>query len=202
VEEIRLSMASPGDFYETLPDVPLARDLEKPSDAPFSAAILYMLDSRASRVWDTLASLETLARNVPFEHPYHILLLQSGDFDDPVLQEAMVARWLERIDELRLASEKTSVLQRMETMAELIEFVRVDFTPNIEAMRLGVEGLNPFFPTVWPGEWDEIPASPGSTLVPCHVAETSCVFRLPQHVPIFQRGRVQTPADPCPRLLQ
>jgi hypothetical protein len=125
---------------------------EKPADAPYSAVILYMLDSRASRVWDTLASLETLARNVPFEHPYPILFLQSGDFDDPVLQDAMVARWLERIDELRLASEKPSILQRMETMAELIEFVRVDFTPNHEALQAGVEGLKPFFPTVWPGE--------------------------------------------------
>ncbi|RSH85788.1 hypothetical protein EHS25_003929 [Saitozyma podzolica] len=149
VEDIRQSFASSGDFYESLPVMPLAP--EKPADAPYSAVILYMLDSRASRVWDTLASLETLARNVPFEHPYPILFLQSGDFDDPVLQDAMVARWLERIDELHLASEKPSVLQRMETMAELIEFVRVDFTPNLEALRAGVEGLKPFFPTVWPG---------------------------------------------------
>jgi hypothetical protein len=166
VEGIRRSFASSGDFYQSLPVVHDSSSLahEKPTDAPYSAVILYMLDARGNRVWDTLASLETLARNVPFEHPYPILFLQSGDFDDPILQEAMVARWLERIDELRQASEKTSVLQRMETMAEVIEFVRVDFTPNLEAMRLGVEGLNPFFPGVWPGECDEIPGSQSRTV--------------------------------------
>ncbi|GFZ52165.1 hypothetical protein JCM24511_09938 [Saitozyma sp. JCM 24511] len=151
MEGIRRSFAGSRDFYQSLPVVPLQHD-EAPSDVPYSAAILYMMDSRSDRILDALASLETLARNIPFEHPYPILFLQSGDFDDSILQEAIVARWVERIRELRKGSEKSTVLlQRMETMADLIEFVRVDLTPNEEAMRAGVKELDPFFSDVWPG---------------------------------------------------
>ncbi|RSH80171.1 hypothetical protein EHS25_007276 [Saitozyma podzolica] len=121
-------------------------------DQPYSAAIVYLTGTERTRATDTLTSLEMLARNVPLERPYPILMMHDGgNLADPIYQQAFTDRWTARIEELRQSSESVDVLHRMEALRSMIEFVQVDMAPPEDAMRVGMQALNPFFDSNWPG---------------------------------------------------
>lgn len=101
---------------------------------------------------ETLASLETIARNVAFKRAYPILLLHDGDFADPLLQEAFTLKWSERIAELH-DTEGRGLSSRMEAMQPSFEFVSIDMTPPQEAQKLGAFGLRAVWESRWPGKF-------------------------------------------------
>jgi hypothetical protein len=98
------------------------------------------------------ASLESLARHVPFTQPYPLILLHEGDFDDPLMQSAFIERWYNRVNTVRANGER-KVADKMQAFGRLIEFVPVDLKPPADMAVLGKEGLNPIFDWAWPGEF-------------------------------------------------
>jgi hypothetical protein len=90
------------------------------------------------------ASLESLARRVPFTQPYPLILLHEGDFDDPLMQSAFLERWYDRVNIVRTNGER-KVADKVQAFGRLIEFVAVDLKPSVDVAVLGKEGLNPVF---------------------------------------------------------
>lgn len=149
-QTIREHFAGTGDFFAD-GRISAKTSSRSPKGSSFSAAVVYLTGGTSSRTIDTIASMETLARYMPFKRPYPILLMHNGDLADPVYQQAFLLRWTDRIEELRNVSEK-HVWKRMEAMRAVIEFVQVDLIPPEDAMRLGLHDLAPVFSKVWPGK--------------------------------------------------
>ncbi len=127
----------------------------KTPTADYDAAIIYLTSQ--NRAMETLASLETVARNMALKRAYPTLLLHDGDLSDPLMQEALMLRWSQRIEELSESTTESPILSsRMEAMSPLFEFVRIDLTPPKEPQMLGAHGLQPVWESRWPGESDKL----------------------------------------------
>ena len=122
----------------------------RPHNGSYTAAVIYL--TRISRIRETLASLESLARYMPMEQAYSFILVHSGDLAGLAAQQEVLSRWNERIEELHQAGEVT-LGSKMKVMAEGMEFLKIDMDAPVEVQRRGMEAWDDvvFGGDTWPG---------------------------------------------------
>lgn len=118
-----------------------APSLPSPED-DFSAAIVYLAEKR--RLDDTMHSLGSLLRYIPWRSPWPIILFHTGDFDD----QDVLAEFNTKLEEGEWTKEVHSQLR------ERIEFVRIEFTlpPGVSP------DVDVYKPEEWAFRWPGKPA--------------------------------------------
>jgi hypothetical protein len=107
------------------------------SEDNFTAAIIYLAEKR--RLDDTMHSLGSLQRYIPWHSQWPIILFHTGDFDD----QEVLAEFYAKLEEDEWTKELHSQLQ------ERIEFVRIEFTfpPGVSP------DINVYKPEEWGFRW-------------------------------------------------
>lgn len=151
----------------------------EPHAGPYNAAVVWL--TSWSRVTDTLASMESIAKHMPMNQPYPMIWLHDGELSGPI-QDAIVDLWNNRSYELEGQGE-VHLAKKMRKMIKYIEFPEVNMQiPDRLAARIqhdrGYEGI--VVPERWPGALG-IPLG----LAMHRVMRLRLTLRLPLDVPIL-----------------